>query len=133
MERVSLKRQHGMGWFGLTLVLAAIGFLALVAIKVGPLYSNHFVLVRAVKAVADDAELGRAEPMRIRSALEKRWDVDYIDQIDDKDIRIKRSRSGRVLAYDYEARVNLFYNVYVVVHFEGEHPMRNSSGSSDDS
>ena len=130
---LSLKRQQGMGWFGLTLIFAAIAFLALVAIKVGPLYSNHFVLVKAVKAVADTPELANAEPQRIRSALERRWDVDYIDQIDDKDVKIKRSSQGRVLAYDYEARVNLFYNVYVIVHFKGQHPMRKSLGGSNDS
>ncbi|MGQ0530067.1 MAG: DUF4845 domain-containing protein [Panacagrimonas sp.] len=130
---ISLKRQQGMGWFGLTLVFAAIAFVALVVIKVGPLYSNHFVLVKAVKAVADTAELANADPGRIRSALERRWDVDYIDQIDDKDIKIKRSNKGRVLAYDYEARVNLFYNIYVVVHFVGEHPMRKSLGGANDS
>lgn len=119
-----LARQHGAGWFGLMLLFAVIAFLALVVIKVGPLYSNHFVVVKAVKAVAADPQYAGADPLMIRSALERRWDVDYIDQIDDKDIRIKRTQRGRVLAYDYEARVSLFYNIYVVVHFEGEHPMR---------
>lgn len=116
-----------MGWFGLSLVFGAIAFIALCVIKVGPLYSNQFVLVRAVKGVASDPDLATAEPSRIRSALEKRWDVDYIDQIDDKDIKIKRNEKGRYLEYDYEARVHLFYNVYVVVAFKGQEPMRNSA------
>lgn len=33
------------------------------------------------------------------------------------------------LACDYEARVNLFYNIFVVVHFKGDHPMRNNSNT----
>ena len=125
----SLKRQQGLGWFGMLFVFAAIAFVAIIVIKVGPLYMNHMTMVRNVKAVADDVAMGAAEPSQIRRALESRWDVDYITQIDDKDIKIKRSEKGRVLAYDYEARVNIFYNVFVVIHFHGEHAMR--AGNND--
>ncbi len=125
----SLKRQRGLGWFGMLFIFGTIAFVAIIVVKVGPLYMNHMTMVRNVKAVADDATMGTAEPNVIRRALESRWDVDYISQIDDKDIKIKRSDKGRVLAYDYEARVNIFYNVFVVIHFTGEHPMR--AGNSD--
>ena len=125
----SLKRQRGLGWFGLLFVFGTIAFAALIAIKVGPLYMNHMTMVRNVKSVADDETMGAAEPHAIRRALEARWDIDYINQIDDKDIKIKRSDKGRVLAYDYEARVNLFYNVFVVIHFAGEHPMRTGNNN----
>jgi hypothetical protein len=125
----SLKRQRGLGWFGWLFVFGVIAFVAIIVVKVGPLYMNHMTVVRVVKAVADDPEMGSAEPQKIRSSLEHRWDVDYISQIDDKDIKIKRTDKGRVLAYDYEARVNLFYNVFVVIHFKGEHAMRNNTNS----
>ena len=125
----SSRRQRGMGWFGLMLVFAAIGFLAIVVIKVGPLYLNHMTVARVVSNVADDPEMGSANAQQIRSALQRRWDIDYIDQIEARDIKVKRSARGRLLAYDYEARVNLFYNIYVVVHFKDEHLMRNVPGT----
>lgn len=125
----SLKRQRGMGWFGMLLVFGAIAFVAVVAIKVGPLYLNHMTVVRVVKNVADDAEMGGANVQQIRAALQRRWDIDYIEQIEAKDIKVKRSSRGRMLSYDYEARVSLFYNIYVVVHFQGDHLMRNAPGT----
>ena len=125
----SSRRQRGMGWFGLMLVFAAIGFLAIVVIKVGPLYLNHMTVARVVSNVADDPEMGNANAQQIRSALQRRWDIGYLDQIAARDIKVKRSARGRLLAYDYEARVNLFYNIYVVVHFKGDHLMRNAPGT----
>mgnify|MGYP001619532125 CR=1 FL=1 len=127
----SIERQRGLGWFGMLLVFGVIGFLAVVVVKVGPLYMNHGTVLRVVKGVADNPDFANADAGEIKKTLERRWDIDYINQIDDKDIKIKRTAKGRVLAYDYEARVNLFYNVFVVVHFKDEHPMKPGAGSVD--
>lgn len=115
-----------MGWLGLSFVLGSVAFIAIVAVKVGPLYMNHTTVVRVVKGVAEDPELSQADPYRIKRALESRWAVDYIQHLDFKDVKIKRNEHGRVLVYDYEPQVNLFYNVYVSVKFEGKHQMRNA-------
>lgn len=124
------KRQLGIGWFGLIFVLGTIAFVAIVVIKVGPLYLNEFTVAAAVKGVAEDPEMANADVAKLRDRLRARWDVDYIDQVDYKDIKIKRTERGRVLFYDYDARVNLFYNVFVVVQFTREEPLRNSETSS---
>ncbi len=127
----SIERQRGLGWFGLLFVFGTIAFFAVIAIKVGPLYLNHGTVVRVVKGVADNADYANADAREIKQTLERRWDIDYINQIDDRDIKIKRTERGRVLAYDYEARVNLFYNVFVVLHFKDEYPMKQGTGSID--
>lgn len=119
MQIKSLKRQRGLGWFGLLFIFGTIAFFALVAIKVGPLYMNQGTIVRVVSTVAKNP--GSGEPADIRKSLTRRWDIDYIKQIEAKDIKIKRTPGGKALVYDYEARVNLFYNVFVVIHFKGEH------------
>lgn len=125
----SIKRQRGLGWFGMLLVFGTIAFFAIIVIKVGPLYMNHMTVVRVVKAVADDPGTGSSDPFQIRKTLERRWAIDYINHVDHKDIKIKRTAVGRALSYDYEARVNLFYNLFVVVHFKGDHAMRNNTNT----
>lgn len=127
----SLKRQRGLGWFGLLFVFGTIAFFAIIAIKVGPLYMNHATVIKVVKGVADNPDYANASPHEIRTTLERRWDIDYITQLDDKNVKIKRSAKGRMLSYDYEARVNLFYNVFVVVHFKDDFPMKPGSGDAD--
>ena len=37
---------------------------------------------------------------------------------------VEDKAGGRWLKYDYDARVNLFYNIYLVVEFTGEEKMR---------
>jgi hypothetical protein len=125
-----IRRQRGLGLLGLLFVLGAIGFVALVVIKVGPLYLNEMTVARAVHGVADEPELASAELPDIRRSLQRRWDVDYIDQVEPKVVRLKRNARGRVLFYEYEARVNLFYNIDVVVRFRNEFAMRNAAANS---
>lgn len=123
--------QRGLGWFGMLFVLGTVAFLAIVTIKVGPLYMNQMTVERIVKRVAGDPSMANADPAQIRESLQRGWDVDYVDQLEPRDIKIKRTQSGRMLSYEYEARVNLFYNIYVVVLFEGEEPMRQAAGGSE--
>lgn len=127
----SLERQRGLGWFGLLFVFGTIAFFAIIAVKVGPIYMNHVTVVKIVKSVADNPDYANAPPSEIRSTLERRWDVDYVKYLDDKDVKIKRGKQGRLLAYDYSAEVNLFYNVFVVVKFKDDYPMKPGSGDID--
>lgn len=127
----SLKRQRGLGWFGMLFLFGTIAFFAVIAIKVGPMYMNHGTVLRIVKGVADNPDYANASPQEIRSTLERRWDVDYVQHLDDKDVKIKRGPKGRMLSYDYEAKVNLFYNVWVVLKFKDDHPMKPGGGDID--
>lgn len=127
----SLERQRGLGWFGLLFVFGTIAFFAIIAVKVGPIYMNHMTVMKIVKSVADNPDYANAPPNEIRSTLERRWDVDYVKYLDDKDVKIKRGKQGRLLAYDYSAEVNLFYNVFVVVKYKDEFQMKPGSGDID--
>lgn len=123
------QRQRGLGWFGMLFVFGTLAFVVICVIKVGPLYLNQFTVAKAVKGVAEDPEMANADALVIRDRLRARWDVDYIDQVDYKDIKIKRTDRGRLLSYDYEARVNLFYNITIAIQFKGDEPMRNSANA----
>ena len=60
----------------------------------------------------------------LRRDIEKRFDIDYISQLEAKDIKITRTDAGMSMGYDYEARANLFANVFVVIHFAEMIPLR---------
>jgi hypothetical protein len=114
---------------GIAWLLLTVAFLAICVIKVGPLYLNEMNVSRAVERVANDPELANAEPAAIRESLARQWATDYIDeqQISWKDVRVKRTADGRVLQYDYEGRVDMFYDIGVYVHFVRDYPMRKSA------
>ena len=117
----SSHHQRGAGLWGTLFIFAVIAFVVLVCIKVVPIYLNQMKIAAAVKEVSQDPRIpGDADPHTIRSALQRHWDIEDIGNIQPQDIAITRSDSGEVLSYDYEARTHLFYNIYVVVHFDGE-------------
>lgn len=122
--------QRGLGLWSAIFVFGTLAFVALCVIKVGPLYLNEASVRRAVADVAskEGSSDGNVDVAAIRSALQKRWDVDYISQLTPQEVKVIRVGSGLFLAYDYEARVSLFGNVSVVCHFVHQSPLRAQAG-----
>ncbi|HZR35747.1 MAG TPA: DUF4845 domain-containing protein [Nevskia sp.] len=120
------RGQYGLGLIGFIFVLALIGFVALVTIKVVPLYLNQMTLKRDLNEVATQVNTSGSEIDigELRRDVEKRFDIDYITQLEAKDIKVERTESGMTMGYDYEARANLFSNVFVVIHFKESIPLR---------
>jgi hypothetical protein len=117
---INRQRQRGLGWFGLLFVFAGVGFLMLIGFKVIPIYLNQMKISRAVNAVALDAPGSATE---IRSSLQRYWDIEDIDDLTPRDVKVVRSSNGRRLSYDYEARRHLFANVSLVLDFGADVPM----------
>lgn len=122
--------QLGLGlWSGLYL-FGSLAFIALCGIKIGPLFLNEFTVNKAVRDVAAQAAVvgSEVDVAALRSALQKRWDVDYIDQVEPRDIKVVRTQAGLFLNYDYDAEVPLFANIIVVAHFADDIPLRAVTG-----
>jgi hypothetical protein len=122
------SRQRGLGWFGLLFVLGVIAFTAIVVVKCLPIYLNQMKIASSVNKVASDPGNGRAEPQQLRSALQRYWDIEDINYLEPRDIKIKRTSSGRFLSYEYEARERLFYNISIVIDFAEDVPLKNVQG-----
>jgi hypothetical protein len=119
-------KQRGLGIFGLIFLLALIGFVALVIIKCAPLYLNQATIKRDLHEVARQINTSGSELDigEVRRDIEKRFDIDYINQLEAKDVQVRRTQQGVVMSYDYEARANLFSNVFIVIHFAEDIPLR---------
>ena len=121
-------RQRGLGLWGWLFVLGIIGFVALVTLKLVPIYLSELSIKRVVKATADDVgNAGLALP-ELRKAMRTRWDVEGINTLRVEDVKLVKTPGGRALSYDYEARADLFYNISLVVHFESQFPMKGGGG-----
>ncbi len=122
----TIHGQRGLGIFGLIFLLALIGFVALVVIKCTPLYLNQMTLARDLREVARQVNTSGSDVSipELQRDIEKRFDIDYINQVEAKDIKVGNTDKGLVMSYDYEARVSLFYNIFIVIHFADEIPLR---------
>lgn len=119
----SMRHQSGLGWFGLLLVLAIVGFVVLIVVKTLPIYLNQMKVGSAIHKTAADPENAAAEPRTIRSELQKYWDIDGIEYLSVPEVQVKRTEHGRFLSYDYEAREHLFYNISIVIEFADDVPL----------
>lgn len=123
--------QRGAGLWGTIFVLAVLGFVALVTVKVLPIYLNQMKIAAAVKDVAANGGLhGADDPASIREGLQRHWDIDDITELQPADVKVVREQDGLHLSYAYDARTRLFYNIFIVIHFADDVPLRGGHGGA---
>jgi hypothetical protein len=122
------KRQRGLGLWGWLFVLGTIGFVAMITLQLVPIYLAEMSIQRVVKATAQDPGNSSAPIQVLRANMKTRWDVEGITTLTPNDVTLERFGAGRALAYDYEARAELFGNISLVVHFAEKYPMPGGGG-----
>jgi hypothetical protein len=121
------KGQLGLGLWGWMFVLGTIGFVAMIVLKLVPMYLSEMAIQRVVKAAAQDPGSGSLPQAELRKSMRTRWDVEGIETLKLEDIKIVKQPCC-ALAYDYEARAELFYNISLVVHFKNSYKMQGGGG-----
>ena len=120
----SQKQQRGLGIVGLLFVFAVIGFVTLIVMRCWPIYLNQMKIAKAIHNVSTDGDVANGQDSSVlRRPLERFWDVDSIEYLDYKTIKLVRSDRGRAIQYKYEARAPLFYNISLVMEFEDSVPV----------
>jgi hypothetical protein len=78
---------------------------------------TYFKILKATKAVAVSSS-GRTVP-EIRASFAKYMDVEHVSTITPADLDISKEGNDVVIAFAYEKRIPLFYNVSLLIDFEG--------------
>ena len=94
-----------------------ISLVAVLAMKVVPEYVTYFKILKDVKAVALNSS-GKTVP-EIRASFAKYLDVDQVSTITPADLDITKEGNMIVIAFAYEKRIPLFYNVSLLIDFTG--------------
>lgn len=115
LKRSSNSKQHGMTVIGLLLVLIVIGFIALVAMKVVPMYIQYFTIKSTIESIRKEPQIAQMSAQDIQNGIEKRFDIGYVNNVAARDLKIRNDRSGRVLDLVYQDERELFYGLFVVL------------------
>jgi len=114
-----LKDQAGMGLIQLLVVLAAAGFFLLFAFRVVPLYAENRYVVVGLRALQDSGN--RLVEMSDSEIIKKMQNFYLINNVRSegptKNLKIDRSHNRIMVTVDYETRVNLLYNIDLVLTF----------------
>lgn len=112
-----MKNQRGVALSGLLFWGIIIALLAVLAMKVAPEYISYFKIAKATKAIASSSNGKTVQQLRTEFA--KYMDVDHVDVIGPSDLDISKDGNRVVIAFTYERRIPLFYNVSLLIDFEG--------------
>lgn len=119
---ISKQRQVG-GMYNVIFMLAVIGGGALLAMVVAPIYMNEAKATKIVSQVSKSPQNYQLSKYELHKSLQRRWDVDDVKHLAVKEVKLKKTKNGKALAYDYEVRSHLFANWELVLTFNKEFPM----------
>ncbi|MCB1935396.1 MAG: DUF4845 domain-containing protein [Nitrosomonas sp.] len=103
----------GMMFWSIILVLVAV-----LGMKVLPVYIDDATIKKNLAAIASDNSLQNANASQIRLAFSKRAQVDSITVISAKDIKITKDKGKLVLSASYIVEIPLVSNISLKFDFE---------------
>jgi len=108
---------RGITLLGLLLWAVAVGFVALIAIRVLPTVNEYFTILRAVNKVAVE---GGTTVSQIRAAFDRQRDIEFsITSISGRDLEITKENDRVVVSFAYDRQIELFSPVYLLIRYEG--------------
>lgn len=115
------KREQGLTFITLSLIVVLIGFFTLLILKIGPIYMNHSKVMNALAVVENTIDVETKSKREIRDILEKRFDINYVDGVDLQDVEITKAHDNHLrVQIAYEVVKPIMGNLSVLVEFDDE-------------
>lgn len=114
-----MRRQHGITLIGFAIVLIVVGFFAYAAMKLIPIYTEYFGVVKSVKSLQGEAGIETMSIDQIRRKLDTIFDVQYVDETDVplSSVTLITANGQRSLNVAYSVDKPFIYNIDLLVHF----------------
>jgi hypothetical protein len=118
--------QKGMSFFGLLAVIALLIFGLVIAMKLVPIYLDHFSLREMVTKINEDPTIKINSIRDFNSYIDKGMQINSIRDIDAREaITITASGTDAyTVIINYEVRAPALQNVDLLVHFDETHIVR---------
>ena len=112
------RRQQGMSMFGILGILIMLGFFAMCAIRMMPVYFEYLSVKDIVSRMADDPETVDMSPGNIRRKLDTVFNTNQIYGLDVKTVEIFRKRGKTYIDASYEVRQPVLWRIDSVLKFD---------------
>jgi type II secretory pathway pseudopilin PulG len=115
-----MRKQHGITLIGFAIVLIIVGFFAYAAMKLVPVYSEYFGVVKSLKSLQSDAGIRNMGIEEIRRKLDTIFDVQYVDETDVplSAVTLITANGQHSLNVAYSVQKPFIYNIDLLVHFD---------------
>jgi Tfp pilus assembly protein PilE len=115
MQVKGLKQQAGISLVGLIVVLAILGFIGVLAMKIVPTYSEY----RAISAAIVKAKSAGDTAKAIQDSFNRSAEVNYISSISGRDLIITRENGENEVSFEYDKKIPLFGPASLLLEYSG--------------
>lgn len=113
-----MRKQQGMTFIGLVLTIAAIVFVAVIAMKLTPAYLEYMSVKRAITKIENDPSFASMSKNEIVAQFDRSAQIDDIKTIKGNELLISKEEGGRpVVTAEYQTVVPLVANVSALIDF----------------
>lgn len=115
MRKSTKMRQQGVSITGLIIVLAVVGFFAVLGLKIVPTVTEY----SAIKNAIVTAKGAGSTPNEIRNSFDKQASVAYIDSISGKDLDITKDGDETVVSFAYDKKIPIVGPASLLIEYSG--------------
>lgn len=105
-----MNKIKGLSFVGMLLTMAAVIILGILALRITPVYIQHYAVVRALHSLAEtpnqdtSAELS-ANELTVRRTLMKQFEVDNIEDVKDTNITLTAGKADHLVVVTIQYQV----------------------------
>ena len=114
-----LIEQRGITFIGLIMVLAIVGFFAVIGIKMFPAYSEYSSVKNIIQSIGKSADFEGLSEAKIRDNFDRGATIGYVSVINGKDLVIENNGDGKkVVSVEYQVVKPVVANVSILMDFK---------------
>lgn len=117
MRHDVMYKQRGAGLSGLFLWSFVLFFVAVLGMKLVPVYIENAAIKKTLIAIANDPVLQNGTKAEIKTSFNKRAQIDDISVVNEGDIEFNKENGQVVLSIIYSVKTPLFANISLYLDF----------------
>jgi hypothetical protein len=110
---VDKKRQRGVSFFTLILVLAVVLSLGLLGVKAFPTVIEYQAAVKAINKAKEGATV-----VEVRNIFDRAADIDNITSIAGRDLQVVKNGDQTQVSFAYDKEIHIFGPAYLLLKYE---------------
>jgi hypothetical protein len=112
---MQVQRQRGISLVGLIVVIAILGAIGVLGMKIVPTYTEY----RAILGAIERAKRAGTSVKEIQESFQKSAEVGYISSITERDLLIERQGGEFEVSFEYEKKIPLFGPASILLEYNG--------------
>ena len=112
------RQQQGITAIGFVILACFLGLFVFAFLRLTPIYLEHMKVTSVLNDVKAELDGTRPTIAQIKSAINKRMDVEMVSGKDARDFKIAKTDTGYSVAAKYDSKSRYVANIYLLVEYD---------------